>query len=155
MILSYAALAAVMANLGSIQGNGNFPLMGIDQLTEAFKEVMPGMVCMASGKIAAASGAATKVGRDPGLLLADDTNDVVNADFLKFTPEFVLVLNKTDGTLFFHIKGMAAASFVSVILAGAYVGAAGITLRTNGFTIGTDATINTANDELYYLAIGR
>lgn len=154
MIKNYAALALAMSALADVSKNPNHPLVGPGQIDETLKEILPGVVCMARGTVTG-TGAAIKVGRDPGVATADDTNDVVNDDFLKFSPELVIVLNKTDGSLFVHVAGMAAASFFSVILAGAYVGAAGITLRTNGFTIGTDATINTANDELFYIAFGR
>lgn len=154
MLKTYAALAAALAAQHTAQGNPNHPLMGPGQVDETLKEILPGVVCMARGTITG-TGAAIKVGRDPGVAEADDDNDVLNADFLKFTPECVIVLNKTDGSVFLHIKGMADASFVSIILAGAYVAVQGITLRTNGFTIGTDATINTAADELFYIAFGR
>jgi hypothetical protein len=154
MIQSYAALATLLATLDSTQGNPNHPLLGGGQLKKALEEILPGAVCMARGSITG-TGAAIKVGRDVGVATADDTNNVVDDDFLKFSPELVIVLNKTDGSLFVHLRGMANASFFSVILAGAYVSVQGITMRTNGFTIGTDATINTANDELFYIAFGR
>lgn len=147
MKATYATLATLMASLGNIHGNPEFPGFGPGQAKQLLDELAPGIACLAYGSVAG-TGSAIKVGSD-----ADDGgDDVVNADFLKFDPLFVLVLNKTDGTIFFHIAGMAAASYIT---GAAYVGANGITLRTNGFTLGTAAALNTAEDELFYLAIGR
>lgn len=62
-------------------------------------------------------------------------------------PRAVVLLNLTQECMGVHFTGMTDAHFFKIDNAAtAWVSANGITLGTNQFTIGTDATINTASD---------
>lgn len=146
------AMATLVAALQSIQTNPDYPNMSPDAFAEFMKNLAPTMPVIAYGT-AAGTGAAIDVGSGN-----DEGNEVENDDFDNFTETvLVVVLNKTDGTIFIHLKGMAAASYFEVVAAAAYVGANGITLAANGrgFRLGTAAALNTAADELFWFALGK
>ena len=69
-------------------------------------------------------------------------------------PKLVVLVDVTQVGIAFHITGMAAASFLSVDNgATSYQAANGITLGTDGFTIGTNALINTGGDSGFWFAV--
>jgi actin-like ATPase involved in cell morphogenesis len=75
-----------------------------------------------------------------------------------FQPVYVRLINETQAAVAEHVAGMAADRAVAVDDSGA--GASdvevkssnGITLTPQGFTIGTDADLNTASDVIYVVA---
>lgn len=78
-----------------------------------------------------------------------------------FKPELVLVLNETQLSLAFHVSGMADGRALAVDDSGAGATdvelktSGGVTLQGQGFTLGTDADLNTASDVIWAVAIGR
>lgn len=72
-----------------------------------------------------------------------------------FKPLMILAFNKTDGDLlWFHIRGAHdAATATTVVLATAAVASQGCTLTDDGFTLGTDATINENAKVFGFIAI--
>jgi hypothetical protein len=72
---------------------------------------------------------------------------------LGFKPTCVIAYNETDGDLlWFHIRGMAAATAATVVLATAKVATQGCTLTNTGFTLGTDVTVNESAKVYVYIA---
>lgn len=60
-----------------------------------------------------------------------------------FRPKFVFAFNQTDGDLIWgFFDGMTAATAFTVVAATAVVASQGCTLTSQGFDLGTDATIN-------------
>jgi hypothetical protein len=69
-------------------------------------------------------------------------------------PRMVILVDVTQQCTALHITGMTAAHFFQIDNGGvAHVGAAGITLGTNSFVIGTDAHINTNLDVGFWFAV--
>lgn len=69
-------------------------------------------------------------------------------------PRLVILVNITQHSLAVHISGMADASMLLCEDTPdvEYISTAGITLGTNSFTIGTNADVNTASDEGFWVA---
>ncbi len=73
---------------------------------------------------------------------------------LGFKPTAIIAYNESDGDLlWFHIRGMVDATAATVVAATAKVASQGCTLTNNGFTLGTDATINESAKVYKYIAI--
>jgi len=69
-------------------------------------------------------------------------------------PKLVILFDQTQQCLGVHIRGMDAASYFEIDNgAVAYVGAAGITVGTDTFRIGTDGNINTGADVGFWLTL--
>jgi hypothetical protein len=85
------------------------------------------------------------------------TGAAINVD-CGFKPKFVMVLNLTTLVVNYATDTMTAAHVAQVNDSGAdttnvlHVTSAGITLRPKGFTIGTNADLNTASDVLHVVA---
>lgn len=76
-----------------------------------------------------------------------------------FDPAVVILINRTAPALMIKTPGMAGDDSFKAITAGtlSYVTANGITLSRaggKGFTIGTDADLNTAAEVVEYIAFG-
>lgn len=72
-----------------------------------------------------------------------------------FKPKYVQIVNISDPAIVHHNDMMPDAAFMSQEDgATAYTTSNGITLLDDGFTVGTDAQINTSGDTCHYLAIG-
>jgi hypothetical protein len=71
-----------------------------------------------------------------------------------FKPRAVVLINQNDPNLFVHIEGMAdAAGFKQKGSASTYVTSNGVTLSNTGFTVGTDADINTDGERVWFIAL--
>jgi len=68
-------------------------------------------------------------------------------------PRGVILFNRTQNAMAFHIKGMPAASAMKVVAAAAWTAADCITLGDEKFTIGVDADLNTLADDIDALVI--
>jgi hypothetical protein len=85
------------------------------------------------------------------------TGAAMNVD-CGFRPKFVLVLNLTTLCVSMASDTMTAAHAVQINDTGADVTnvlaitSAGITMRPKGFTLGTNADLNTASDTLHVIA---
>jgi len=89
------------------------------------------------------------------------TDAAANNVSIGFVPSAILILNYTNPTWHLWIKGMTAAYVATIPATGgalaiatsggitAYDGSASV---APGFTYGTDATLNTAGDVLYFIA---
>jgi hypothetical protein len=76
-------------------------------------------------------------------------------DKVGFKPKRVSIYRMTTSVdMAEHVEGMADASFLKTAAAGArsLVTSQGITLKTEGFGLGTDAAINNAGDTYRFLA---
>lgn len=79
---------------------------------------------------------------------------------LGFSPKFVEIYNATKNTRAVMVATMIAGTGQKVVDSGtgttdlSMMATTGITLTSNGFTIGTDANINANADVIHYLAIG-
>ena len=75
-----------------------------------------------------------------------------------FKPKFVIVYNLTTLVVNFATDTMTAAHVAQINDSGAdttnvlHVTSAGITLRPKGFSLGTNADLNTASDTLHVVA---
>lgn len=67
-------------------------------------------------------------------------------------PRVVLLVDETQTTTALHISGQDDAAYIN-LATGVKVTTNGVTLGSGGFTIGTDADINTDSDVGFYLAI--
>ena len=100
---------------------------------------------MASGTSRVVTGAYTGTGA--ALSIIDDK--------VGFKPRKVTIFRATTAIdKAAHVEGMAAASFFKTAAAGArtLVATQGITLQEKGFSLGTDAAINTLGDTYYFAA---
>lgn len=71
-----------------------------------------------------------------------------------YRPKYVQIVNVTDPAIVHHNDMLPDDSFVSQEDgATAYTTSNGVTLTDDGFTVGTDAQINTSGDLCHYLAI--
>ena len=79
---------------------------------------------------------------------------------LGFEPSLLIVFNYSNPSMHVYAKGMTAAYMMylatggtfSVVTSAALTLYAGDATHAAGFTYGTDATLNTAGDVLYYIA---
>lgn len=74
-----------------------------------------------------------------------------------FKPRYVRVVNNTSGDSFEWFEGMDAASATKVTGstgAVSLVTSNGITVSTNGFTIGLDTDVNVINEQLSWVVMG-
>lgn len=72
---------------------------------------------------------------------------------LGFKPMKVEIINITDGdTYYIHINGMTDATGISIAAATAGVSANGVTLSSNGFSVGSDVSVNENAKTFRYLA---
>lgn len=102
---------------------------------------------------------AGKLGFASGKIVTADPAAIANIS-IGFVPSAVMIFNKTNPSQHNWYKGMAAASCEQQVTAGdkTIVAAGGISeyagddTHAPGFTIGTDAVLNTAGDELYFVA---
>jgi hypothetical protein len=86
------------------------------------------------------------------------TGAVINVK-LGFRPRYVRLWNSTNKSIAEFFDGMTDAHFLAVIDSGvgttdlSEVTTNGITLTSQGFQIGTSASINNNNDTIWYLAL--
>jgi hypothetical protein len=86
-----------------------------------------------------------------------DTGTVAAYTFsLGFQPRYVLVVNVTSGDMYEWFEGMAAASASKTVAAGTrtLITTLGVTVSTDGFTMGLDTDVNVTNEQVSWLAIG-
>lgn len=92
--------------------------------------------------------------RQPKVYHLTGTGAAISVD-VGFEPYRVEVFNETQICRALHIRGMDAASAHKVSDNGAgtadseYITSGGITLGSRGFSIGTDADLNTASDVIH------
>ena len=70
-----------------------------------------------------------------------------------FQPRFLIIINQDDASAALHFGGMPADSCL-LIKGGAttFVSSGAVTLTTQGFDLGTNADLNTADETLYFIA---
>lgn len=80
----------------------------------------------------------------------------VVADKIGFRPKVVRITNLTQLATAVWYEGMADASAFLAVTVGtkSLITSAGITQRATGFSIGTNANLNTAGDIIHYECIG-
>lgn len=82
------------------------------------------------------------------------TGSAITIAKVGFKPRLVLLINVDDPGLAVHIEGMpAAAAFIHTDATSSYVTSNGVTLTDTGFTVGTDANLNTDGEQVFYMAI--
>jgi hypothetical protein len=81
------------------------------------------------------------------------TGSAMSIDAPGFKPRYVQLINATDASLMVHMEGFAAASMflqkagASSIVADSQC----VTLTDNGFSIGTNADLNTDSELVHYV----
>jgi|GEM_PF-6286607 len=88
------------------------------------------------------------------------TDAAANNVEIGFIPSFLIIVNYTNPSMHLYAHGMAAAYNVmiataggmSVVTTGGITEYAGDNNHAPGFTYGTDGTLNTAADVLYFIA---